>query len=76
MRNHDGISFPALYYLLDDCNVTNRITDLQDKRLFKTILHHVCNQESSNNIDIQPSNILPTNTLNVEICAPPCSRCC
>ena len=41
MKNHDGINFNALHFLLNDCNLMNRIKDKQDKSLFKITLKQV-----------------------------------
>ena len=41
MKNHDGIKFETLHYLLSECTILNRIMDTQDKRLFKITLNQV-----------------------------------
>ena len=41
MKNHDGINFHALHFLLNDCNLMNRIKDRQDRKLFKITLQQV-----------------------------------
>ena len=44
MKNHDGINFEALHFLLNECNIINRIRDKQDRILFKITLNQVCNE--------------------------------
>ena len=44
MKNHDGISFPSLHFLLNECNIENRLKDVQDRKLFEITLGQVCNE--------------------------------
>lgn len=44
MKNHDGIKFETLHYLLSECTILNRIMDTQDKRLFGLTLSQICNE--------------------------------
>ena len=41
MKNHDGINFQALHYLIKECNIMNLILDQQDIKLFQITLDQV-----------------------------------
>ena len=55
MKNHDGINFTALHFLLNECNIENRIKDEQDRQLLKMTMKQVlifCKYKFDNNIKI------------------------
>ena len=45
MRNHDGVTFPALYFLLRECNLLQRTADTQDRALLDLVLARVCHPD-------------------------------
>lgn len=73
MKNHDGVNFPALYFLLRECNIVQRITDPQDRCLLSLILHRVCHPDlltvNRYRLSASPDYFVPNKTVYADYIA-------